>query len=280
MNHRLNTVEAEADGLITGGGVADPGSLQLRNSADFAIASAAQMRLMSAAKRPRRGRRKETEDPYYGPGFHLEETLCGVLDPNVDALITRNHYGCLVLNAAHALFIDVDMFLPDDIYNPAEERDKRMEPARQRVLSDLRSVLENKDEYGFRIYRTAGGFRILATTHEFEPESDQADRLMKSVGADTNFVELCRRQRNFRARLTPKPWRCNLHRPPNFFPRKNARAEKRFQKWLMEYDRACESRATCEYVGHVGRDFVHERIGRIIEFHDRATNALSSLPLA
>jgi hypothetical protein len=198
----------------------------------------------------------------------------------VAALVTRNHYGCLVLNAEHALFIDVDMFVPTKVYNPVDGRDERLRPLRQQVLDDLRTVLQSEREYGFRIYRTAAGFRVLATTREFEPGSQDAERLMNSVGADTDFVKLCQRQRNFRARLTPKPWRCGLRRPPNLFPRKTIRAEECFQNWLTAYDRACRGRATCAYVGHVGRDDVHDRIRPIVEFHDQATSAASGLPLA
>ena len=240
--------------------------------------AAARRRLTAAAERPEK--RKEDGVPYYGAGNRIEETIEGALGRDLDAAVTRNHYGCLVLNAARVLFIDVDMFVPSNLYNPIQGRNDRLEPERQQLLSDLQSVLECEDAYGFRIYRTAGGFRILATTHEFEPESAPVDRLMSSAGADRDFVALCRRQRNFRARLTPKPWRCGLRRPPNLFPRKSAKAEDRFQNWLVQYDRACGSRATCEYVGHVGRKDVHARVRPIIEFHDRATNALSSLPLA
>ena len=243
---------------------------------------AARRRLAAAiecAEKEKR-KRKGGNDPYYPPSHYLEETIRGVLGPNVDALVTRNHYGCLVLNATHALFIDVDMFVPSEVYNPIEGRPHRLRPARQQMLSDLRTVLQSCDDYGFRIYRTAGGFRILATTDEFEPGSERAERLMNLIGADRNFVDLCRRQGNFRARLTPKPWRCGLRRPPNLFPRKSARAEQRFERWLTEYDRACDSRATCEYIEHIGQGFVHNRIRPVIEFHDRAANALSSLPLA
>lgn len=232
------------------------------------------------AKNPGKKRKKGRGDIYYSPDNQLEEAIESALDESVDTLVTRNHYGCLVLNAAHALFIDVDVYVPDEIYNPVEHRELRVQPLRQQVLSDLRTVLRSEANYGFRIYRTAAGFRVLATTHEFEPGAEPVEQLMQSVGADGDFVELCRRQRNFRARLSPKPWRCGLHRPPNFFPRKSARAEQRFQTWLAEYDHASDSRATCNFVEHVGPNFTHDRIRPVVEFHDRMTKATSGLSLA
>jgi hypothetical protein len=244
---------------------------------DAEMLLAARLRLNAAE---RTEPKKPHGEPYYGPEKRLEEEIECALARNVDALVTRNHYGCLVLNASHALFMDVDVFAPDEIYNPIQGREDRLRPLRHEVLSDLRTVLQSEADYGFRIYQTAGGFRILATTHEFEPGSKQAERLMDAVGSDRDFVELCRKQRNFRARLSPKPWRVGLRRSPNFFPRRSAKAEKRFQNWLAEYDQISKSRATCEYVGNVGREYVHDLIRPVVEFHDRETKALSSLPLA
>jgi hypothetical protein len=252
-----------------------------RSSTYNAEVIAAQLRLARPAK-PRRKRKggRRTENPYYGPSQHLEEAIERAIGQNIDALVTRNHYGCLVLNAARALFIDVDVFVPSDVYNPIEGRELRVQPIRQQVLTDLRTVLQGERDYGFRIYHTAAGFRVLATTHEFEPGTENVERLMKSVGADRDFVELCRHQHNFRARLSPKPWRCGLRRPPNFFPRKSVQAEKRFESWLAEYDRACYSRATCKFIEHVGPESAHDRIRPVIEFHDRTTKATSDCPLA
>jgi hypothetical protein len=141
-------------------------------------------------------------------------------------------------------------------------------------------VLAEERETGFRIYRTAAGFRILATTHEFEPSSDSARNLMDSVGADDAFVRLCSEQNTFRARLTPKPWRCGADQPPNQFPRENAEEENRFIEWLSRYEFACRDRATCQFLGTVGPEETHQRVAPIVEFHDRLTKAFESRELA
>ena len=112
--------------------------------------------------------------------------------------MTRNHYGSLVLNAHHALFIDVDM--------PGSSNPSRFGTSPrcavpldwQTTFDDLSTVLASERQTGFRIYRTAAGFRVLATTHEFEPGSDSAKELMTSVGADDAFVRLCGTQKTFR----------------------------------------------------------------------------------
>ncbi len=244
------------------------------------VLSAAQARLTAAADVCRRRRELSNED-YYGSYGQLEETIGGISSSRqFDAVVTRNHYGCLVLNTAHALFIDVDLSAPSPMIRSAEKRRECWQGIASRTFNDLRTVLANEKEEGFRIYRTAAGFRVLATAHEFEPGSERATRLMEAVGADVDFVDLCAIQKTFRARLTPKPWRCGMKRPPSAFPRMSADDQRCFNEWLSQYDRLSRERATCQYLEHVGPECVHPRVASIIEVHDRETKALDTLPLA
>jgi len=186
--------------------------------------------------------------------------------------VTRNHYGSLVLNANHALFIDVDV--------AAEGCTKPHSEILSETFDDLCIVLGGAKDEGFRIYRTAAGFRALATAHEFDPRSEESNQLMKTVGADTNFVELCSRQNTFRARLTPKPWRCGMTRPPFVYPRVSLEHERCFETWLSQYEHRCQERATCQFLAHVGSTQIHDLVASIVEVHDRETKASSGLPLA
>jgi hypothetical protein len=251
------------------------------NSDSAAALSAARARLTTIAKRCQREKTALFNVLYYGQRSQLEETIDDLPCTSVlDAVVTRNHYGCLVLNAAHALFIDVDMLTPSPSFHPTEPCGSRQQGSCQRMLSDLRTVLGSEPDEGFRIYRTAAGFRILAVTHEFEPGSRQSLRLMSAVGADDAFVKLCRTQNSFRARLTPKPWRCGAGRPPNSFPREFSREQHRFATWRALYEQACRDRATCQFLEHIGPTKIYDPIGPIVEVHDRETRAFQSLPLA
>ncbi|MEX2308137.1 MAG: hypothetical protein WD738_11120 [Pirellulales bacterium] len=245
-----------------------------------AVLMAARDRLAAVSWQSQR-RKKLSNEVYYGEKGQLEETIPDLASTSsTAAIVTRNHYGCLVLNAAHALFIDVDLPEPSHIVRRNRgPRGRQSEPWR-RTLDDLRTVLASKPHYGFRIYRTAAGFRILATTHEFEPESLHTKRLMDTVGADADFIHLCQMQRNFRARLTPKPWRCGARRPPNSFPRECAEERSRFTEWLTQYECAARNRATCRFLEQTGPTNIHERIAPIVELHDRETKAFQCLPLA
>lgn len=172
-----------------------------------------------------------------------------------DALLTRNSYGSVVLNAARSMFVDVD-----GAGSPAGK---------------LRS-----SGGSFRLYRTAGGFRLLATDRVYTPGSSESESLMRQVGADPAFIQLCRIQDSFRARLTPKPWRIGKAAPPGDYPREDAGLQRDFDKWLQEYDRAAGSKATCQFVETIGDGTIHPDVAPIVQLHDDRTRATSSLPLA
>ncbi len=199
----------------------------------------------------------------------------------VVGVVTRNSYGSLVLNADRAMFVDVD--LPRASF--ASRLGAWFGVARHRpeaeTLARLEAVLASASGSSFRIYRTAAaGFRVLATDPVFKPGSPEAEKLMTQLDADPAFVRLCRAQESFRARLTPKPWRCGCERPAVRFPREHAHDEERFSEWLQRYDKACDAKATCRMVEEVGRRRVHPDVAPILSAHDRVTKATSRLPLA
>jgi hypothetical protein len=239
------------------------------------IVARAAARLVAAAERRNN---KTIRAEYYGGGRGEEVVGDIVCRGALNGLITRNHYGCLVLNAAHTLFIDVDVTSHDKLPD-ADGGGSNYQPW-QRVLDDLCTVLASETDESFRIYRTAAGFRVLATRNEYDPTSADSAELMHAAGADCDFVSLCRIQSSFRARLSPKPWRCGMRRPPNLFPRHTAGEQRRFAEWLSRYAAVCSDRATCRYLGRVGDDFIHPHIAPIVELHDRATRAHVPLALA
>ena len=138
----------------------------------------------------------------------------------------------------------------------------------------------NQSDWGWRIYRTRAGLRLLATQAHIEADSTLADDVLRALEADPLYHKLCKTQKCFRARLTPKPWRCGLPTRPERWPWLDARAEHKFQKWEKQYQADSDEFATCELIKTIGNSMVHPDIAPIIKLHDEATRTTSKLPLA
>src|SRR5690606_9200708 len=192
--------------------------------------------------------------------------------------VTRNRYGSLVLNAARTLFVDIDL-PPDTLLRRLVNllRGSKLSPE-ERVMQQLQEALGGRDA-AYRIYRTAAGFRAVCTSHLHEPGSNDSEALMKRLRADRSFVLLCRVQKCFRARLTPKPWRIGQPIPRFLYPFDSPETEAAFQAWLQDYDNACGAWATCRLVAEVGTAPMHPEVQSVIELHDLATRCQSDLPL-
>jgi hypothetical protein len=129
------------------------------------------------------------------------------------------------------------------------------------------------------IYKTAAGYRVILPGAHFEAGSAAGETLLEQFGADPLYVRLCRMQQSFRARLTPKPWRCGLAMPPCKFPFVTPDEESRFKAWESKYNSSLPRYATCRLVASTPgeRDLALEDL---IRYHDEETKAASTLPLA
>lgn len=243
--------------------------------------SVAESRLARLLERVGRG--EPFPDAYAYGDRPLREEILEVIQPegaeSPGAIVTRNAYGALVLNTADLLFLDID--LPEEgLGSLVRKLFGRGKPdARTEALEKLQGRLEQSGLGSFRIYRTAAGFRAMAVDRAFDPAGDEAQALMAATGTDPAFMRLCRVQKSFRARLTPKPWRCGMPKPPGQFPRDEG-AQRRFERWLEDYRRASEKFATCEFVGTVGNGAASSVNAQIVELHDAMTRCGDGLGLA
>lgn len=240
-------------------------------------ASLARQRLAEASARIAAGALQE-QAYFYGKA-PLREEIVRTL--GAEAIVTRNRYGALVLNAARVPFIDVDT--PSSGVSSGGGflglfGGRQADPAAA-VLEGVRAACRRSPGTSFRIYRTAAGFRLLVTDLLLDPASAQAQALLAAFSADPFFVKLCKLQASFRARLTPKPWRCGCVLPPGSFPREAA-AQAAFGSWLQEYEAASRSRATCELVERLGPGRTLPEAAQIVAEHDRACRVGERLPLA
>ena len=250
------------------------------SDADLAEAAAlARRRLGEAVARVARG--GLSDHAYFYGKAPLREEIVRAVTSSDAAIVTRNRYGALVLNTARVPFIDVDLpaggggggFLKSLFGG-------RKTSAFEITLGKVREACARHSRTTFRIYRTAAGFRILATDLLIRPESQQALDLLNDFGADPFFVKLCRLQSSFRARLTPKPWRCECPLPPGSHPRTDPEAQGKFAEWLARYEEKSRRLAVCEFVETKGPGRTIEEVGPIVLDHDAACRVGAGLPLA
>jgi hypothetical protein len=211
-----------------------------------------------------------------------EEIIEAVPGKTAPAIITRNAYGVLVLNTANAMFLDIDCSAPSPMRRIARRLlSPRGSPsAEEQRLGGIQQWASVHPNLGMRIYRTFAGFRCLITNQIFDLADDATIQLLAGSGSDPLYIRLCKTQGCFRARLTPKPWRCGVPRPPNRYPWTNPAEESHFRNWLTAYEQSIQRYCVCRFVRHLGPQEVHRDIQPILDLHDRRVCDDSGRPLA
>jgi hypothetical protein len=225
--------------------------------------------------------RGEPADSYaYGSQPVREEIIrsVGEAGGRAEAVVTRNRYGALVLNTSQVPFIDVDD-PPVGIWSRVARRFRRR-PSGDPTLERVREACRRNSRHSFRIYRTRAGYRVLASDMFLDPRAASTQDLLSGFAADPFFTKLCRLQGSFRARLTPKPWRCGCPLPPGRHPRDGGGHESGFAAWLAAYEAASDPFASCKYLEPIGPGRTSAETRAILQEHDDVSRALSDLPLA
>lgn len=210
----------------------------------------------------------------YGYGVDpAREELIDTLEvdnhPEPLAAVTRNRYGALVLNTDQLLFADVDKPKPTGGFF---SRLFGKGPDPLDVMRDqLRTWHASNPRHSLRLYQTAAGFRVMFVEAPHEPTAPQTIALLQSLGSDPLYVRLCQRQKCFRARLTPKPWRCGVRPPGAVFPYASEQIEQKQRAWEDQYIAACASYATCKLLDTFGSPSVHATLAPIVDLHDQYT---------
>ncbi len=196
------------------------------------------------------------------------------------AVITRNSYGALVLNTARAMFIDVDLPEAKPVGLLGALFGGKKPTPEAGALARFQQWAAQRPDHGVRVYRTAAGLRGLVTSNPFHPAGSEAQQILHALGSDPLYIALCRTQESFRARLTPKPWRCGLIPPPSTYPHLTPQAERHFQEWARRYESVSAQYAVCRLIAHYGDRRLHPEIAPIVALHDKHALPARDLPLA
>ncbi len=195
----------------------------------------------------------------------IEEVL---FDGKKIGLVTRNSYGSFVVNTARVMFIDIDFPLVkrgflDRLFG------KKIAPPVDEYLQKLTAWQAQNQQYTLKVYRTYAGLRCLVTNTLLDPTSEESKRILEELGSDTRYVNLCKVQECYRARLTPKHWRIGAPNPKIRYPFENDSMIQKYGNWDEKYRKKCIGFTTCLILTTLGKGTVNPEVGMLMDLHDR-----------
>lgn len=223
-----------------------------------------------------------TWDYYPGDGDVIREVVLerSIEGAEIEWAVTRNSYGAEVLNVDGLGILDIDVrpsrrvlpeWGPGAFFRRLLGRPARPpEPAdpTSAILARLRTTLDAQP-VGGRVYRTAGGFRVVFTSEPLHYDDPRLVALLEATGADPRYAAMCRQQRCCRARLTPKSWRLGL-RAPRWTPRPWTEPDRwEPSDWLARYAEVCAGHAVAREVHRFGPSLTHGALEAPIAVHER-----------
>jgi hypothetical protein len=263
--------------------------------------------------------RREFKQAYNGAeGVPIREEIVA---EHGDLVITRNSYGALCLNTERVLFADVDfdteldsrlglviglamlipaawlswrtgtgvLFFPLAVLGFALPQLghwllRRARGGEEKIARNrLANFIAMRPGWRLRVYRTPAGLRVLATHRPFSAEEPEVAELFRALGADPVYVTMCQRQKCFRARVSPKPWRIGItaHMKPRrgVWPVRPESLPAR-KAWVDAYHAKAAGFAACRFERELGNGGVDATVRRVIELHDELCRATSGLPIA
>lgn len=185
-------------------------------------------------------------------------------------IISRNNYGVLVLNTPNVFIADVDKPKASQAKSLfGLFKKKQQEPSfEQQLIEKIDNLCLQDSSLGLRLYRTMNGYRIIITTKLIPASEANSVRLLDELGSDRLYVSLCKTQDCYRARLTPKPWRCGFKSPSTKFPFRSNTEEQEFRRWEKEYESAVRGYASCALIGDFGSSHRDPIVDKIVQLHD------------
>ncbi|SFM69732.1 hypothetical protein [Marinobacter zhejiangensis] len=150
------------------------------------------------------------------------------------------------------------------------------------VRSAVETYAQRHPDVHLRLYRTPMGYRVLAMHTTYDPMSEDSRQLLLALKADPLYLQMCRNQKCFRARVSPKPWRIGLERltpRPGIWPIRPERMPAR-NAWIQDYSKKARDYAACRFEASYGSRTVDPKAERVRVLHDRLCQAHDDLKLA
>lgn len=147
----------------------------------------------------------------------------------------------------------------------------------------IAAFADGHPDWHLRLYRSPNGYRVMVMHSPLDPAGPETDAFFTALGADPLYVAMCRRQRCFRARISPKPWRCGIDdhmTPRGCWPIPEERMGER-QAWVERYNAVAEGYASCHFLRRLGSERVDPKAEMVRAVHDKLCQSdLHDLPMA
>jgi len=141
----------------------------------------------------------------------------------------------------------------------------------------------SRPEWRVAIYETPAGVRLLPLHACFDAAEEGPFEFMAFVRADPLYVRMCRLQRCFRARVSPKPWRAGIEdhfKAGGTWPVRDAGKLAVRAEWVQRYEQKASRYASCRLAEEVGDGTTDPRVEAIRRRHDELCRVGSGRELA
>ncbi len=147
--------------------------------------------------------------------------------------------------------------------------------AEQKAINRVESILADLPELNMRLYRTPMGMRVLFMNNTYSPEDEKTIRILEYFRSDKLYVQMCKNQNCFRARVSPKPWRIGTQIAipgTGAWPVPDDRLTQR-SEWIRNYDRKAKDYASCRFISQLGSTAVNSKAEAVRNLHDEMCKA-------
>ncbi|MFV0477042.1 MAG: hypothetical protein ACK5ME_04300 [Parahaliea sp.] len=212
-----------------------------------------------------RGEQKEEYDAA------IREHIAELIDEH--NVITVCRYGARIWNTTQYTVLDIDYSSLTffDFFRAIRKLGRK-----ERIVARFEKNIKKYSELGsdFRIYETQKGVRVIGRKY-IDPDSKNYEALMKSLNVDWLYIMLSKKQKCYRARLTPKPYRMRFRTIRIKSPLDCE--EPSYEQWSKDYDKRSEDFSVVSLIKIIGNDFSKEKL---IQKHDCACNMQAKKRLA
>ena len=252
--------EIEIDGQLQ--------TINLLTGSNQSEEAASQKAVEKAKDIERRIAERKPKDSYQ---VAIKEHVNEVIDDS--NIITVCRYGAKILNTTSHTILDLDDYPVHlfDCFKPVRKLNKK-----DRIVFKFEQSVQKFPELGtnFRIYETTKGIRVIGNKY-INPDSDGYTALMRKLYVDWIYIELSKKQRCYRARLTPKPHRMKIQTIKVKSPVDCQ--DDAYLNWEQAYTRKSSQYSVVRLVKSLGRDFSNDKI---VKMHDRICNLAAARTLA